>query len=100
VGGGAVLLAGKLIGMELQTHFMLRALEVVVNDIQTYGSMIEGIEMVSNLITRYTLVEKHYLREQSDLQQQLSEGIVKVYAAVLTYLSRARRYYDRRTSGE
>lgn len=98
MGSGAVLLAGKLAKFKLS--FTLKALKVVVNDIQTYGSMIEGIETVSNLITRYTMVERHYLREQSDLQQKLVEGITRVYAAILTYLAKARRYYDRRTGGE
>jgi hypothetical protein len=67
--------------------------------------MVEGMELVSNFITRYTIFEKLYLRTvrrwETDavLKDQLTQAIVKLYIAILKYLSNARRYYDRRTAG-
>jgi hypothetical protein len=72
-------------------------LQVTVNDSQTFGAMAEGIELVSNLITRYTIAEHLYLRRPSAVQNQLVQAIVKLYSTVLTYLSKARSYYERST---
>lgn len=60
--------------------------------------------MVSNLITRYAIVEKLYLQHESksiadDIMEQLSQAIFKLYTAVLVYLSKAKRYYSRHTAG-
>jgi hypothetical protein len=76
-----------------------------VNDSQTFGAMVDGIELVSNLITRYTIFETLYLRptivceNEDELKGQLTQAIIKLYIAVLKYLSKARRYYSRRTAG-
>ena len=74
-------------------------LQVAINDSQTFGAMAEGVELVSNLITRYTIVEHLYLRKPSAAKNQLIQAILKLYSAVLTYLSRARSYYERNTFG-
>jgi hypothetical protein len=70
-----------------------------VNDSQTYGAMIEGLEFVSRLVARYALVEELYLQGTSVEKDQLADSITRLYAAILVYLSKARRYYDRRTGG-
>jgi hypothetical protein len=68
--------------------------------------MVDGIELVSNLITRYTIFEKLYLRpiagleNEDGLKGQLTQAIIKLYVAVLKYLSKARRYYGRGTAGK
>ena len=73
--------------------------QMVVNDIETYGAMIEGLELVSNLITRYAMIEWLYLQEDSAGKEQLVEAVTRLYTAILVYLAKARRYYDRRTGG-
>lgn len=74
---------------------------MAVNDIQIFGAMLEGIELVSNLITRNFILEKLYLQTtteaKSAAKDQLANAITKLYSAVLKYLSKARRYYDRKT---
>ena len=74
---------------------------MTVNDIQIFGAMIEGIELVSNLITRYAILEKLYLQTITGMKaaakDQLEKAILQLYTAVLKYLSKARRYYDRKT---
>ena len=63
--------------------------------------MVEGVEHVSNLITRYAIIEKLYLRTNATeaADDQLKQAIVKLYSAVLEYLSKAARYYNRNTAG-
>jgi hypothetical protein len=67
--------------------------------------MVDGVELVSNIITRYTIFEELYLRptivweNADDLKGQLTQAIIKLYIAVLKYLSRARRYLGRGTAG-
>ena len=62
--------------------------------------MAEGIELVSGMITRYAVVESLYLLEDSLLRVQLTDGIVKVYVAILKYLGIANTYYNKSTFSE
>ena len=66
--------------------------------------MIDGVEHVSNLITRYTILETIYLdtltEAKTAVRDQLQSSLTKLYAAILAYLAKARRYYDRSTVGE
>ena len=61
--------------------------------------MAGGLEYVSSLIVRYAIFETLYLRDASVARQYLSDAIVRLYAAVLTYLSKARQYYAQNTAG-
>jgi hypothetical protein len=78
---------------------------VAVNDSQTFGAMVEGMELISNLITRCAIFEELYLRTTAVtktgavVKDQLSQAIVKLYIAILKYLSNAKRYYGRHTAG-
>jgi hypothetical protein len=69
-------------------------LQIAVNDSQTYGAMAEGVELVSDLITRYFVVEMFYLRKPSKTLAQLEKAILKLYSMVLIYLNKAIRYYE------
>jgi len=70
-----------------------------VNDAETFGSMAEGLEHVSNLITRYAIFENLYLQVDSAVDDQLADAIVRLYTAILTYLSKASRYYHLNAGG-
>jgi hypothetical protein len=78
---------------------------MTVNDSQTFGAMVEGVELVSNLITRYAIFEKLYLQTvtrseaEAEGKKQLAQAILKLYIAVLVYFSKAKRYYSRHTAG-
>lgn len=61
--------------------------------------MAGGLEYVSSLIVRYAIFETLYLRDASVARQYLSDAIIRLYAAVLTYLSKARQYYAQNTAG-
>ncbi|KAL1599675.1 hypothetical protein SLS60_007478 [Paraconiothyrium brasiliense] len=74
-------------------------LQVTVNDVQTFGAMAEGVEYISNLVTRCAIIEELYLQGASEPKAQLEQAIVKLYAAILEYVLKARRYYDKSTAG-
>ena len=61
--------------------------------------MVEGVEHVSNLITRYTILKSIYLdtltRAKPATHDPLQASITKLYASILTYLTKARRYYEK-----
>jgi len=60
--------------------------------------MIEGLELVSRLIARFANVEELYLQGISAQRDQLEQCITELYVAILSYLSKAREYYDRGTA--
>ena len=61
--------------------------------VEVFGNIVEGIEFVSGLITRYAVIEKLYLHQQCESTPGLYEAITKLYANVLIYLSKVKAYY-------
>ena len=57
----------------------------------------EGIESVSGLIARYTVVEKLYLHQQCESIGGFHKAITKLYAAILIYLSKVKAYFTGNT---
>ncbi|KAI5198844.1 hypothetical protein E4T38_07324 [Aureobasidium subglaciale] len=57
--------------------------------------MAEGLEFVSTMISRYQLVEKMYLSDESENKDKLKDEIVKLYVAILRYLGIANSYYGK-----
>ncbi|KAE9375999.1 hypothetical protein N431DRAFT_556282, partial [Stipitochalara longipes BDJ] len=64
----------------------------------TFGAMVEGLELVSDLIPRCSLWEQLYLTKRSTMTAQLSKGILKLYTSILVYLGKAGRYYAQNTA--
>jgi nucleoside-triphosphatase THEP1 len=60
--------------------------------------MLEGLELVFNLITRYELVERIYLQRPSSVQVRLGEAIITLYVSILQYLVKAHRYFAQKTA--
>ena len=71
-------------------RFMLQA---SVSSVETFGHMLEGVELSSKIIAIYAEVERTCLKGQSKLKTQLADALVKMYAGVLAFLFRARRYF-------
>ena len=62
--------------------------------------MVEGLQLVSTLITQYDTVERTYLRKGLAQQDQLEKGIIQLYVAILNFLCLACRFYAHGTAGE
>jgi len=102
VGGRAFGSASESFGIEtfaLPLTTVIIPDQILVNDSQTYGAMIEGLELVSRHVARYALVEELYLQGTSVETDHLADLITRVYTLILVYLVKARRYYDRGTGG-
>lgn len=68
-------------------------LQASVSSVETFGHMLEGVELSSRIIAIYAEVERACLKGVSRLKTQLADALVKLYAAVLAFLSRARQYF-------
>ena len=70
-------------------RFMLQA---TVSSVETFGRMLEGIELSSRITATYAEVERACLKGVSRLKTQLADALVKMYAGVLSFLSKAMHY--------
>ncbi|OCK95346.1 uncharacterized protein K441DRAFT_557014, partial [Cenococcum geophilum 1.58] len=82
-------------------------LQVTVNDVQIYGTMLQSIELISNLLARCAIMERLYLQRPSllissssslDVTERFRKALVELYAAILTILAKALRYYGYNTA--
>lgn len=69
-----------------------------MSDIQAFGCLSEGIEVVAGVLSRYAMIEKHYIPPTSVVQldgsANLGQCIVSIYTTILTYLAKASRYWS------
>jgi hypothetical protein len=56
--------------------------------------MVEGVAFVAELICRYTVVQNLYTRSTSVEGDELERALIKLYAAVMLYLSKTKRYFN------
>lgn len=90
---------GQLNHSLLANHYALD--QVSVSDLHAFGSLNEGVELIAGVLVRYRILENvcasstpsTYVMEQS----HLSDCIVKVYTAVLTYLANVKNYFSQNT---
>ncbi|THZ16330.1 hypothetical protein D6C89_09306 [Aureobasidium pullulans] len=73
-------------------------LQISLKDIKTFEAMIEGLEITARVVAQYSLVEILYLKDHTEAQKQLQGQVTILYAAVLRYLCRARKYYSHNTA--
>ena len=62
-----------------------------------FGAMIERVEVVASLISRYAILEDIYLRDSTSAVERLADLLTMLYAAVLTFLIRTIHYFGKRT---
>ncbi|KAL9045134.1 MAG: hypothetical protein Q9214_001784, partial [Letrouitia sp. 1 TL-2023] len=76
---------------------------ISVSDVQAFGYMSEGLEIVTGIMARYTLLERFCSQASSTLLAegvcQLKDSIAKVYANILIFLAKAKNYWSHRTIG-
>ncbi|KAL8769068.1 MAG: hypothetical protein Q9209_004854 [Squamulea sp. 1 TL-2023] len=72
-------------------------LQLSINDVQVFGAMTDGLEIVTCLISRCRLYEQLYLSRLSSARRDMESLLLRLYAAILTYLAAARQYFDKST---
>lgn len=70
-------------------------LQAAVSEHELYTSMLEGLEYVSEVITRSTWMETLYLSASSVLRKTLQCELVKLYVTVLKFLGKSRQHYSK-----
>ena len=77
----------------------LGRVKAAVSDSQQYGAVLEGLELITHLISRYAIFEQLYLNHQQMLSSgEIQHNLVELYSTVLLYLSKAKRYYEQSTA--
>ena len=59
--------------------------------------MLEGMERVAHLISRYALVEALYLTHQGKSTGALVRTLIDLYGVILLFLVKAKQYYSQNT---
>ncbi|KAL2069304.1 hypothetical protein VTL71DRAFT_15642 [Oculimacula yallundae] len=72
-------------------------LQASINDIQTNGAILQGMELVFKLIAKSEVVERLHLRKISTLLLPLSKALVDLYTSILDFLLKANRYFGEKT---
>ncbi|KAF0322087.1 ankyrin repeat protein [Colletotrichum asianum] len=74
-------------------------LQIAINDAESLGTIAEGIETVSSLITRCAVLETIHLSPHryplSKAHATLQDALVALYTAILSWLSVAGAYYEK-----
>lgn len=86
--------------MLFYSEWIANSRQVVVNDKKTFGETIENLEVVSHLITRYAIMEELYLQRISQARDKLEEMVVHLYAEILTFLAKVRKYFQSSTKSK
>ncbi|OCK86125.1 hypothetical protein K432DRAFT_341989, partial [Lepidopterella palustris CBS 459.81] len=69
-------------------------LQIAVNDSNKFAAVVEGIEWIAELICRHAVIEHLYSQSTSEAAGELERALVKLYAAILIYLSKAKYYLE------
>ncbi|CVL08160.1 related to ankyrin 1 [Fusarium proliferatum] len=74
-------------------------LQVTVNDVQQYGTMVQDLEVVSRIIARYKEFENLHLGRDELAQPALGTALTVLYTEVLTYLAQTIAFFSQSTAG-
>ena len=67
--------------------------QVSVEDLDRYAAVMEGTEIIANIITQYRVIEKLDLSMQDTTTIQLKERMTTLYVSILRFLAKAKRFY-------
>lgn len=69
-----------------------------VNDSDKFAFVVESATSIAEIICRYAVFEDVWLQYQSAAADELERALIKLYAAIMIYLSKAKRYFDENTA--
>ena len=84
----------------LHSSAKLRPEQLAVSDVNTFAFLVEGAETIARNISRYATFEHIYLGYDNTATRAvkgLKEALVKLYAAILIYLGKAKKYFEEHT---
>ncbi|ENH73265.1 Ankyrin repeat domain-containing protein 50 [Fusarium oxysporum f. sp. cubense race 1] len=74
-------------------------LQVTVNDVQQYGTMVQDLEVVSRIIARYKEFENLHLGRDQSAEPALETALTVLYTEVLTHLAQTIAFFSQSTAG-
>ncbi|CAI6331083.1 unnamed protein product [Periconia digitata] len=72
-------------------------LQIAVNDINKYASVVEDLARIAELICRFHLTEQLYLWGTTTAVKELEKAIIILYTKILELLCKLKRYLEQRT---
>jgi hypothetical protein len=75
-------------------------LTIAIEDTQTFGAMVEGIEKITMLITRCAVLEQLYPKSGFSDETGIEQVLVGLYVAILKFECSAIRFYGRSTASK
>ncbi|KAI4138069.1 MAG: hypothetical protein L6R39_006981, partial [Caloplaca ligustica] len=64
-----------------------------INEHEMYGIMMQGLEMISGLVTHYIVIEQIFVVEDTDHTRAVKNSLLTLYTAVLDFLLEALDYF-------
>jgi hypothetical protein len=61
---------------------------------------VEGLAEIAELICRYAVIEALYKQAASKADEGFKRAVVKLYASILGYLSKANQYFKQETASQ
>ncbi|KAL9613019.1 MAG: hypothetical protein Q9167_002409 [Letrouitia subvulpina] len=77
-----------------------KILKIAVSDFSTFGSVIENVASISETLCRNSYAEAILHGSVSDVTKEMKNALIRLYAAILIYLSKAKRYFQQKTANE
>jgi len=68
--------------------------------VQKFAVVLEGVEIISNLLVRNDIYTTLYLNDDAKGTDEMKRCMVELYTSVLSFLAKAKRYYTRSTPSE
>ena len=92
-------------GMWIIHQFLtkLRTDQIAAGDINKFAFVVESAETIARSISRYATFEQIYLGHDASASRAvegLKKALVKLYAAILIYLSKAKKYFEESTPSQ
>lgn len=79
------------------TNFSLN--QATVNDIEKYEFVAESIEVVSRCLCRCRILEQLYVDGTAAAAEQLESALIRLYSAILLFLSKLKSYFNQSKAG-
>lgn len=73
-------------------------LQIAVSDMIKFGFVVEGAEKIARMISRYAIFEEIYLQRTSRARGELQDTLVRLYATILLYLSKAKAFFGQNSA--
>ena len=72
----------------------------MLNDIEKFAFVIESANCIAEIICRCAIFEEVCWQSPTRATDELQRALIKLYATIMIYLSKARSYFDKKTASK